>query len=255
MDFLQGRLRPVIIAHRGSSASAPENTMVAFRLAVEEGAEMIELDVRMSRDGELVVHHDRWLGRTSNGRGRIIEHSLRELRRVDAGRWFGRSFAGEPIPLLEEVLAWLPPSIGLNVEVKTDGDRRRAVVIAPAVLRVLRASGAIDRILLSSFDHTFLQVAHSGTPCRPAIGALVSSLAVPRSRPLAIARRTGASVLILHRRALRARFAQKAHGAGMGLVCYGMEHRAHLDAVRHRRLDGMITNNPARLRRLLEEGG
>jgi len=254
MDFLQGRVCPVIIAHRGSSASAPENTMAAFRLAAEQGAEMIELDVRMSRDGELVVHHDRWLGRTSDGRGRIIEHSLRELRRFDAGRWFGRSFTGERIPLLEEVLAWLPPSIGLNVEVKTDGDRRGAARIAPTVLGVLRASGACDRILLSSFDHTFLQVAYSGTS-RPAIGALVSSLAVPRSRPLAIARRTGASVLILHRRALRARYAQKVHAAGMGLVCYGIEHRAHLHAVRLRRLDGMITNNPARLRRLLEEGG
>jgi glycerophosphoryl diester phosphodiesterase len=252
MNFLQGRVRPVIIAHRGSSASAPENTMAAFRLAAEEGAEMIELDVRMSRDGHLVVHHDRRLGRTSLGRGRVPELSLEELRRVDAGSWFGRSFAGERIPLLAEVLAWLPVSMGLNIEVKTDGDRRGAASIAPVLQRVLRRSGALERVLLSSFDHTFLQMAHIGTPGL-AIGALVNSLAVPGRAPAAIGRRTGASVIILHRRALRARDAVRVRAAGMALVCYGIETRAHLKGVRSRCLDGMMTNTPARLRRLLEE--
>ena len=254
MDALRGGHRPVIIAHRGSSASAPENTMAAFRRAAEEGADMIELDVRMSRDGHLVVHHDRKLGRTSNGRGRVVDLRLDELRRFDAGSWFGRSFAGERILLLEEVLEWLPSPMGLNIEVKTDGDRRGPEGYAVAIRRVLRRTGLTRRVLLSSFDHTFLQMAHSGTP-RPDLGALVGSPGPGRARPAAIARRTGASVLILHHRFLRARWAESARDAGMALVCYGVETRAHLRRLRARRLDGMITNNPALLGRLLEEIG
>lgn len=213
---------------------------------------MVELDVRMTRDGHLVVHHDRRLGRTSTGRGRVADLTIDELRRVDAGSWFGRSFAGERIPLLEEVLDWLPEPMGLNIEAKTDGDRRGPAKYALALRGVLRSSGLTRRVLISSFDHTFLQMAHSGTP-RPQIGALVSTPGPGRSRPAAIARRTGASVLILHQRLLRARWAKSARDAGMALVCYGVETRAHLHRLRARRLDGMITNNPALLSTLLEE--
>ena len=254
MDGLRGRHRPVIIAHRGSSHAAPENTMAAFRRAADEGAEMIELDVRMSRDGHLVVHHDRRLGRTSVGRGRIADLTLEELRRIDVGSWFGRSFAGERIPLLEDVLDWLPAPLGLNIEAKTDGDRRSPQGISLAIRRVLRTRGLTRRVLLSSFDHTFLQLAHSGTP-RPELGALVGSMSPGRFHPVAIARRTGASVLIIHRRLLRARWAESARDAGMALVCYGVETEAHLRRLRARRLDGNITDNPALLGKLLEETG
>ena len=96
--------RPLVVAHRGSSGTAPENTMAAFRLAVAAGADMIEFDVRMTRDFELVVHHDRSLGRTSDGSGRIWDLTLGDLRGSDAGSWFAKKFAGERIPTLRQVL-------------------------------------------------------------------------------------------------------------------------------------------------------
>jgi len=252
MDFLQGRSRPVIIAHRGSSWAAPENTMAAFRRAAEEGAAMIELDVRMTRDRRLVVHHDRRLGRTTDGRGRVVELPLAALRTVDAGSWFGRAFARERIPVLEEVLAWLPSTVGLNIEVKTDGDRRGPLPMARALLGMLGGSGALERVVISSFDHRFLQVAHIGTG-GPATGALVRSLALSRQSPAAIARRTGASAIILHHRGLTLGDARRVHAAGMALVCYGIETRAHLQRIRSRCPDGIITNNPALLRTLLQD--
>src|SRR5690606_11412908 len=93
-----------IIAHRGASAHAPENTMAAFRKAIEMGANYIELDVHLSKDGKVVVLHDATLNRTSNGTGKIADHVWNVLRMLDAGSFFDEKFKGEKIPLLEEVL-------------------------------------------------------------------------------------------------------------------------------------------------------
>ncbi len=115
----------VIIAHRGSSGSAPENTLAAFRLAVKAGVDMIELDVRLTADRHLVVFHDRRLGRTVQGSGPVWTKTLAELRALDAGSWFGSRFRGENMPTLQEVFLAVPRTVGINVEVKTDGDPRK----------------------------------------------------------------------------------------------------------------------------------
>ncbi len=95
---------PLIIAHRGDLKHAPENTLAAFELAIEKGADAIECDVHRSRDGALVVHHDHSLERTTNSRGQISDQTLEELRRLEAGSWFDPIFNGEGIPTLAEVL-------------------------------------------------------------------------------------------------------------------------------------------------------
>ncbi len=96
--------RPVIFAHRGASAHSPENTMAAFSLAQAQGADAIELDVKLSADGHVVVFHDPTLDRTTNGSGRLAERPLEELRALDAGRSFSEAFRGEKIPLLDDIL-------------------------------------------------------------------------------------------------------------------------------------------------------
>src|SRR5512140_205883 len=116
--------RPLLVAHRGSSGTAPENTMAAFRKAIAAGVDMIELDVRMSKDYHLIVLHDSTVRRTTNGPGRVCGMSLQELKSLDAGSWFGPRFRGEQIPTLREVMELLPARVGLNSEVKTDGDPR-----------------------------------------------------------------------------------------------------------------------------------
>jgi glycerophosphoryl diester phosphodiesterase len=109
----------VIEAHRGSSCDGPENTMAAFRRAVDLGVASIELDVHETRDGELVVMHDTTVDRTTAGHGAIAEMTLAALRELDCGRWKGDAFAGERVPTLEEVLALVTPrNVRLNVEVK-----------------------------------------------------------------------------------------------------------------------------------------
>src|SRR2546429_348487 len=94
----------LVIAHRGASGHAPENTMAAFRKAVAQGATFIETDLQLSRDAHFVAIHDGTVNRTTNGRGSVHDLTLVELRELDAGSWFGSEFSGERIPTLEEIL-------------------------------------------------------------------------------------------------------------------------------------------------------
>jgi len=135
----------LVIAHRGASGTRPENTLVAFRRAQELGAHMVELDVQLSRDGEVVVMHDWTLGRTTDGRGRVATRTLAELRLLDAGRWFDTDYAGEHVPTLREVLDAV--SLPVNVELKARGDDG----LEARAFDVVRAAGAEDRVVFSSF--------------------------------------------------------------------------------------------------------
>jgi glycerophosphoryl diester phosphodiesterase len=104
VEFLELGGRTRVIAHRGFSGVAPENTLVAIRRGIEIGADMAEIDVTLSKDGYVVVIHDETLDRTTNGTGPVSDATLEELQRLDAGSWFAPEFAGEKIPTLGEVL-------------------------------------------------------------------------------------------------------------------------------------------------------
>lgn len=139
-------------AHRGASAVCPENTMAAFRKSLELGATGIETDVQMTRDGGLVLIHDERLDRTSNGKGYLKDHTLAEVRKLDAGSWFGPDFKDEPFPTLEELLDLLKErDTVLNIELKN------GVFFYPGmeekVIAAVRKYGMDDRVILSSFNH------------------------------------------------------------------------------------------------------
>jgi glycerophosphoryl diester phosphodiesterase len=141
------------IAHRGYSSRYPENTLPAFEGAVAAGADMIELDVRLSRDGELVVIHDATIDRTSNGRGRMADLTLAELRRFsypNAMTAFGRV----PIPTLAEVIDRVGAQVTLNVEIK--GRRSGSAGMERLIAALLRRKGAVDRVIVSAFDRRAL---------------------------------------------------------------------------------------------------
>lgn len=138
--------RPLVLGHRGASRDAPENTLAAFRLALAQGADGVELDVRRCRTGEVVVFHDLDAKRLTASSLRIGQSSLVELRQLDLGR-------GERIPLLREVLQALPDAV-LNVELKSD--RVGDPILAREVGRLLREYRAEQRAIVSSFDHLLL---------------------------------------------------------------------------------------------------
>ena len=143
-----------IIAHRGVSSLAPENTMPAFAKAIEIGADGIELDVHLSRDGKLMVIHDEKLARTTGQAGMVGDYDAQELRRFSAHARMDE-FRGVQIPYLEEVLELLRPSrLTLNIELKTN------LFVYPGieekVLKAVKDSGMIDRVYYSSFNHMTL---------------------------------------------------------------------------------------------------
>ena len=125
--WLATNQKPLIVAHRGSSWAAPENTVAAFTQAINDRADAVELDVQLTRDGEIVVFHDRRLERTTNGKGFLREHLLKDLRRLSAGAWFSSRFSSEKIPTLKEVFELMKGTIGINIEIKVDRHSRSSL--------------------------------------------------------------------------------------------------------------------------------
>lgn len=155
--------RPLVLGHRGASADAPENTLRAFRLAMEQGADGIELDVWRCRSGEVVVFHDRDTSRITGAKLRISEARWSELVLLDAGgQW--RAFQGERIPLLSEVLDAFPYAV-VNVEMKSAGIGD--VRLAAGVARVISDLGARERVVVSSFDYGLLAAFRVAAPRVP----------------------------------------------------------------------------------------
>jgi glycerophosphoryl diester phosphodiesterase len=140
--------RPLIWAHRGASAEAPENTVAAFSLALAQGADGVELDAQRCASGEVIVLHDESLARTTGFGALVTDASYSVVRTLDAGSWKSERFRGERIPLLAEVLEAFPRLV--NVELKCD--RRDDGGLTAEVIRVVRAARAEDRVLLSSFN-------------------------------------------------------------------------------------------------------
>ncbi|MDO5682274.1 MAG: glycerophosphodiester phosphodiesterase [Propionibacteriaceae bacterium] len=151
-----------IWAHRGASAYAPENTLPAFALAEEMGAEGIELDAQLTADGEIVVIHDETLDRTTNGTGAVAERTLAELRALDAS--FGMAgFRGTGVPSLAEVLELVKPGhMVVNVELKTSVEFYPG--IEKVALDVIAASGLGERVIVSSFNHYTLKTVQQIAP-------------------------------------------------------------------------------------------
>jgi glycerophosphoryl diester phosphodiesterase len=156
---------PSVIGHRGAAAAAPENTLAGMRMAHRLGARWVEFDVRLSADGQCVVLHDDTIDRTSDGSGAASQLPFAALRRYDAGAWFDKSFAGERIPSLLEVIALLDElGLGANVEIKPASGQEAAT--ARATVETLRRSWRehLPPPLLSSFSPVALEAAREAAP-------------------------------------------------------------------------------------------
>ena len=147
---------PVVIAHRGDKIHAPENTLAAFKLAAENGADAIEFDLKLTADGRVVVLHDQTVNRTTNGTGRIYQLLFAAVRDLDAGAWFSGSFRGERIPTLDEVFESVDKRMYFNVELAnyaTPGDG-----LVTKVVDLVKKHNLQNRILFSSFYLRNLQI-------------------------------------------------------------------------------------------------
>lgn len=137
----------ISVAHRGASSYAPENTQAAFQKGLELGADFLECDVHLSKDGELVIMHDDKVDRTTNGAGFVRDYTLAELKELDAGALFGASFSGEKIMTLDELLEEFYGEIGLLIEIKKPNPG-----IEKKVAALLKKYGDVGGVIVQSFD-------------------------------------------------------------------------------------------------------
>ena len=158
-------LRPIIIGHRGFRAAFPENTMIGFRAALDAGADMLELDVRLSRDKHLIVIHDAGLDRTTDRIGLVSEYTLDQLKSADAGIRFHPRFSGERLPVLHQVLDLIQDRSTLNIEIKSDPeDKESAFEAAAQTIRCIGEHQAESKVLVSCFDFEVLRFIHKTAP-------------------------------------------------------------------------------------------
>jgi glycerophosphoryl diester phosphodiesterase len=156
--------RPLIIAHRGHGVAAPENTLAAYRLAKEAGAEMIETDVNITKDGQLVIIHDWKLGRTTDLKGNVHDYSLEELRKADAGSWFEKKYTGEKIPTLQEAIEFAQTENMLMCFEVKGGTPKQALEISTRLVVALKENDAFDWAFMSSYFHESLAEAKRMAP-------------------------------------------------------------------------------------------
>lgn len=145
----------LIIAHRGASGYAPENTIAAMDIAINQGCDGIELDVQLTKDEVVIVHHDWTFDRTTSGSGEVKDLTYEEIKTFDAGSWFSKDFKGEKVPTLEDVVRHLPKDLLLNVEIKSRSFDSRG--LEKKVVEILEKNERIENTIISSFNHTCLK--------------------------------------------------------------------------------------------------
>ncbi|RMF89365.1 MAG: glycerophosphodiester phosphodiesterase [Nitrospinota bacterium] len=235
------RTKPLVIAHRGFSGVAPENTLAAFQAAMAIGADMIELDVHLSRDGELVVLHDPDLRRTTNGRGTVRALPLSSIQSFDAGSWFHRAFAGERVPTLREVIELCRGKVGLDIEIKNPFPGYPGIV--DKVLHLIRMYHlTADEVLLSSFDARLLVEIHRKAPSLP-IGLITRHYSPAL---LSQVQQLRATYILYWLRATRTVIRQ-IKATRTRLFIWTVNHRRTMRRLLRESVDGIITKYPDRL--------
>ncbi len=242
---------PLIVAHRGSSGTAPENTMAAFRQAIRYGADAIELDVRLTRDEELVVFHDAHLSRTTDGKGFIHNYTHDELRALSAGAWFAKEFVSQTIPLLNEVLQLVKWKIGVNVEMKPDRNRRRGEVLLQKCCELICHLGMERQVLLSSFDHSLIEIAKKNYPSI-ITGMLLHPLKQTARSPVKKALKLKCDYIIFGSRTLQKRLTARAHDNGLLVAEYTVNSRRRFERALRYGIDAVITNHPVKIQQWID---
>lgn len=247
---------PLIVAHRGASANAPENTLAAFRAAMDARADGIELDVRLAADGVPVVIHDKDLRRTGRSNARVSDLTVRQLGAMDVGSWFNAKhpglarpeFSAQTVPSLSQVLALLDEFTGLvYVELKCEADESEA--LAAAVCEMV-AGGRASRTVIKSFYLPALSVVRRVLPEISTAALFEPSIMTifgRRRHLIALAREHGADQISLHRSLARPRLLSLAAQARMPVSVWTVDDPIWIGRSRRLGIRSIVTNDPARL--------
>ncbi len=236
------------IAHRGASAVAPQNTLTAFEMAAELGADGIEFDVRLCADGVPVVIHEPIVDATTDGSGSVSRMGLAQLKRLDAGSWFDPLFAGERIPTLEEVLATFGHRLLLNIELKS-GPLNKGLERAVVVL--VERYGLGGRVLISSFSPLALRRVQLIAPHIPT-GLLYGLKSLPIFGLAGLILPKDCAAFHPHYEIVGESHIAKAHRRGIRMQTWTVDEPSVMRSLIAWGVDGIITNRPDVLRDVLE---
>ncbi|MCK5558529.1 MAG: glycerophosphodiester phosphodiesterase [Candidatus Hydrogenedentes bacterium] len=237
------------IAHRGASALMPENTLPAFQLAMELGADEVELDVVRCATGEAVVIHNETVDKTTEGTGAVADKSLAELKELDAGSWFDQRFRGTTIPTLDEVFESLGATLAVNIELK--GESLSPDGLELAVIESVRRHGMTDRVIISSFNPCRLWRARSQAP------ELKTALIFSPYNSIYLRKAWFAPILKvdgLHtfHSMVDERFVNRAHRRGRWVYAWTVDEPEMMIRLVRNGVDGVVTNDPGLLKEVME---
>jgi glycerophosphoryl diester phosphodiesterase len=238
--------KPWVIAHRGASGHAPENTLAAYERAVQLGAGFIETDLHLTRDARFVAIHDATLERTTNGRGNVHDFTLAELRQLDAGMWFDREFMGQRIPTLEEVLKFgKEHDVIFYLEVKYDS----ALGMHSSLVAALNRAGDAARSIVISSDESTLAA------LRQVDSALMMGFLCerPECDQPKIAIELGVRQICPRFDLVTTDLVDAAHRLDLQVAAWTVDDPAQIRQMVAAGVDGIMTNFPDRLQAILED--
>ena len=228
----------MVIAHRGASSYAPENTCAAFDLALHMGGRHIELDVDATSDGHIVVIHDDTVDRTTNGTGQVTSYTLAALRELDAGAWFGATFAGQRIPLFEEVLTRYQGRAHVHTELKG-----HSTYLSQRTADLIRQHEMGDQVTITSFQKVRLEEIRAYAPELPTGWLLmeVSDMIVAQAHAM------GVTQICPRANTVTPVLVERLHAAGFVVRAWGVSTEELMQQVVQAGADGMTVNFPDKL--------
>jgi glycerophosphoryl diester phosphodiesterase len=242
---------PILYAHRGASAYAPENTLAAFQLAAEHFSDAIELDAKLSSDGVVVVMHDSTVKRTTGGEGKVSQKTLAELKAYDAGSWFSEQYAGERVPTLDEVFESMGRRLLINVELTNYATPNDALV--DKVVERVRKHRLEDWVIFSSFHPVNLLKARRLLPEVPVAILALEGKAGALSRS-AVGRWISPHFIHPYVSDVNHRWLEKQHANGRKVNVWTVNDPNQMRSLFRWGVDGIFTDDPRLARTILEEG-
>lgn len=234
-------------AHRGASGTCPENTMAAFVKALQLGANGIETDVQMTKDGQLVLIHDETVKRTTGSDGWVKDYTLEELKKLDAGSWYGEEFRGEPIPTLEELLV-LAKEHNLHVNIEFKNGVVQYPELEKKTIELVRQYDMMEQVIVSSFNHYSLVLTKQLAPEMQTGILYMEGL----YEPWVYAKRIGATALHAFRVAVRKEWVEQAREQGIRYHPFTVNEEQEMQALLHAGVSGIITDYPDKLAKLIK---
>lgn len=241
--------QPFIIAHRGASGTSPENTLAAFKKAIDSGADFIELDVHLSKDGKLIVMHDETVNRTTNGKGLIRELSLDQIKKLDAGSWFNISYAGLTVPTLDEVVRLITDKkqnnskIKLLIEVK--GSSKKYPGIEKILIEKINEFQCKDQCVVQSFDKQIIKnIAQLDSSIT--LHQLIVGKIFPRRIPDFVQAINPNHYFVSKRKI------EKLHSLNKKIFVWTVNKEKKMEKLISLGVDGIITNYPEKLKSIIQ---